>query len=106
MAETQKQNYTISTAYLSDLQRRLKRAWICQKTKRSTVVSFQIKPNGDLGDQALTTSSGDRSADDAALAAIRNCAPFRPLKQLSQFTATFNASKYELKVETSKDEGK
>lgn len=66
---------------MADLQRRIKRAWF---------------PQGELSDLKLHKSSGVAIADQAAMKAVQNAAPFRPLPQGSpenidiQFTFDYN----------------
>ena len=69
--------------YMSELQRRIKKAWFPPKgneTKR-VVVSFHVKKNGTLrgNDVKIERSSGVNIADEAAEDAVINAAPFPPL---------------------------
>lgn len=67
--------------YMADLQRRIKRAWFPPKgyeTKRVVVV-FKIHRGGELSNLRLDHSSGVAVADQAALKAVENASPFRPL---------------------------
>lgn len=67
--------------YMADVQRRIKRAWFPptgNETKRVTV-TFRIHRNGEMSNQSLDKSSGAAIADQAALLAVKNAAPFRPL---------------------------
>jgi TonB family protein len=67
--------------YVADLQRRIKRAWFAPKgnESKSGVVMFTISPNGQMSDLHIYTPSGAVIFDNAALKAIENAAPFRPL---------------------------
>jgi len=67
--------------YMSDLQRRIKRAWFPPKGNESkrVVVVFKIHRGGELSNLRLDHSSGVASADQAALKAVENAAPFRQL---------------------------
>jgi TonB family protein len=67
--------------YMADLQRRIKRAWFPPKGDESkrVVVVFKIHKGGDLSHLRLEHSSGLALADQAALKAVENAAPFRPL---------------------------
>jgi TonB family protein len=67
--------------YMADLQRRIKRAWFPARTNESkrVVVLFTVQKGGELSDLKLANSSGAASADQAALNAVQNVSPFRPL---------------------------
>jgi len=67
--------------YLADLQRRVKRAWFPPKARESerTVVFFKIHKGGELSNLRLERTSGRVIADQAALKAVENASPFRPL---------------------------
>jgi len=70
-------------AYMGDLQRRIKRSWFPPKdteSKRIEVV-FKIHKGGELTDLRILKSCGFASADEAALRAVQNAAPFRSLPQ-------------------------
>ncbi len=84
--------------YMADLQRRIKRAWFPPKGNESkrVVVVFKIHRGGELSNLRLDRSSGVAIADQAALKAVENAAPFRPLPQGAaddvdiQFTFDYN----------------
>jgi len=84
--------------YMADLQRRIKRAWFPPKGNESkrVVVVFKVHANGTMSNLRLVTSSGAAIADQAALKAIENAAPFRPLPDGAptdvdiQFTFDYN----------------
>ncbi len=67
--------------YMADLQRRIKRAWFPPKGNESKRVSvvFKIHRDGQMSNLRLDKSSGLAIADQAALKAVENAAPFRPL---------------------------
>lgn len=67
--------------YMSDLQRRIKRAWFPPKGMETKVVVavFKVHQHGELSDLKVNKSSGAAIADKAALKAVENAAPFRPL---------------------------
>lgn len=67
--------------YMADLQRRIKRAWFPPKGNESkrVVVVFKIHRGGELSNLRLDHSCGVASADQAALKAVENAAPFRQL---------------------------
>ena len=67
--------------YMADLQRRIKRAWFPPKGNESkrVVVVFKIHKGGELSNLRLERGSGVAIADQAALKAVENAAPFRPL---------------------------
>jgi len=92
------------SAYMNDLQRRIKRVWSPPKgTENATVVVlFKIHKAGQLSHLRLNKSSGIARADEAALKAIEDAAPFRQLPKGSpddvdiQFTfdyTVFNGSR-------------
>lgn len=68
-------------AYMSELQRRIKRNWRPPKAQedKRVKVYFRIARDGRLLSLKIAHSSGYREADQAALAAVRLSAPFRPL---------------------------
>jgi len=66
---------------MSDLQRRIKRCWYPPtgpETKRVKVI-FALSRNGELSNLRIIRTSGINMADNAALKAVENAAPFRPL---------------------------
>lgn len=84
--------------YMADLQRRIKKAWFPPRGQESrrVVVIFKIHSQGELSDLRIDRSSGVASADQAALQAVQNAAPFRPLPNGApavvdiQFTFDYN----------------
>ena len=79
--------------YLADVQTRVKRAWFPPKgyeSKRVTVI-FDIHRGGELSNLKLVQGSGVQIADQAALKAVENAAPFRPLPA--------NSSKQEISIQ-------
>lgn len=84
--------------YMADLQRRIKRAWFPPRGQESrrVVVIFKVHSQGELSDLRIDKSSGVATADQAALEAVRNAAPFRPLPNGApsvvdiQFTFDYN----------------
>lgn len=67
--------------YMQDLQRRIKRAWFPprgQESRRVKVI-FKIHSDGTIEALRISGSSGIALADKAALDAVQNAAPFRPL---------------------------
>jgi TonB family protein len=67
--------------YIAELQRRIRRNWSPPTADRSkrVVAFFKISRDGRLLSLTLSTASGTKIYDDAALAAVRASAPFRPL---------------------------
>lgn len=67
--------------YIAELQRRIKRNWNPPASDRSkrVVAIFTIGRDGRLLELKIQQGSGVKVADDAALAAVRLSAPFRPL---------------------------
>lgn len=87
--------------YMADLQRRIKRAWFPPKGNESKTVKvvFKVHRNGTMSNLRLARSSGLAIADQAALKAVKNAAPFRPLPKGApndvdiQFTFDYNVFK-------------
>lgn len=84
--------------YMADLQRRIKRAWFpphVGRSKRIRVI-FKLSRDGRLQNLRMATSSGLEVADQAALKAVENAAPFLPLPKGSpedvdiEFTFDYN----------------
>lgn len=67
--------------YMADLQRRIKKHWFPPKGNESkrVVVVFKVHSGGELSQLRLDHSSGVAIADQAALKAVEDAAPFRPL---------------------------
>lgn len=67
--------------YLDELQRRIKRAWFPPKEgeTKKVIVVFKIHTGGQLSHLTISRSSGMAAADQAALKAVENAAPFRTL---------------------------
>lgn len=86
---------------MADLQRRIKRAWFPPKGNESkrVVVVFKVHTNGTMSNLRLVRGSGVSIADNAALKAVKNAAPFRPLPKGAppdvdiQFTFDYNVFK-------------
>lgn len=84
--------------YLAELQRRIKSAWFPPKhmTSIQTKVQFTINRRGELVRAGVTRTSGNAMVDDAAMKAVRNASPFRPLPDGSpedvdvEFTFDYN----------------
>jgi protein TonB len=66
---------------MAELQRRIKKAWFPPKGQESmrVMVIFKVSKNGELSALRLQKSSGSSLADQAALKAVQDAAPFRPL---------------------------
>lgn len=67
--------------YYADLQRRLKKHWFPPRGVefKSVVVLFKVHAQGELSDLRIGQSSGVALVDNAALKAVEDAAPFRPL---------------------------
>jgi TonB family protein len=83
--------------YMAELQRRIKRAWYPPKgDSKRIVVIFKIDRGGVLSNLHIERASGVAFADQAALKAVENAAPFPPLPAHSpddvdiQFTFDYN----------------
>jgi TonB family protein len=86
--------------YMADLQRRIKRAWYPPRGIEShrVVVVFKVHEHGELSNLRISQSSGVPNRDKAALDAVQNASPFRPLPQGAsepvdiQFTFDYNVT--------------
>lgn len=69
------------SAYMAGLQRRIKTAWIPPKNDASkrVVLSFTVSVTGELSNLKLRRSSGSGPADQAAMRAVEQAAPFAHL---------------------------
>ena len=84
--------------YMADLQRRIKRAWFPNKDQQSrhVKVMFKIHEDGTMSNLRISQSSNWAAADQAALQAVNNAAPFAPLPRFSpenvdiEFTFDYN----------------
>ena len=67
--------------YMADLQRRIKQHWVPPKGYESqrVVVQFKVHSGGDVFNLKLDPPSGIDVADEAALKAVQDASPFRPL---------------------------
>ena len=67
--------------YMRDLEQRIKRNWTPPKgdSSKRVVITFTISRDGRLLNKRLVKSSGVPLADRAAMSAIEQTAPFRPL---------------------------
>ncbi len=84
--------------YMADLQKRIKRSWFPPRGNetKKVVTMFKVHSDGLISDIKLDKSSGMAAADEAALDAVRNASPFRPLPKGApdvvdiQFTFDYN----------------
>ncbi|MBX9669319.1 MAG: TonB C-terminal domain-containing protein [Candidatus Obscuribacterales bacterium] len=67
--------------YMDDLQRRIKRSWFPPKSNQSKHIQvvFKVKTDGTISGVRLQKSSKSGSANAAALKAVNNASPVRPL---------------------------
>lgn len=87
--------------YMANLQRRIKQAWFPPRDELSkrVKVRFTISTNGNLSGLTLAGSSGSAVADNAALKAVSNAAPFAHLPEGApdsvdiEFTFDYNVFK-------------
>ncbi|MDR3614819.1 MAG: TonB family protein [Candidatus Obscuribacterales bacterium] len=72
---------TNSDSYVSDLQKRLYRAWSTPPDYplKKVVVIFKIAKDGQIGHLRIGTSCGRAILDNAALKAVENSTPFATL---------------------------
>ena len=86
------------SAYMAELQRKIKRGWFPPRAPGSikTQVVFKIHTNGELSDLRIKQSSGIAINDQAALKAVESSAPFKHLPANSpenvdiEFTFDYN----------------
>jgi TonB family protein len=69
------------SAFLPDLERRIKKHWFPPKGNeyRVIVVGFKVHDGGQMSDLCVVESPGIQIADNAAVKAVEDAAPFRPL---------------------------
>ena len=69
--------------YMWELQRRIKINWNPPKGKEKlkVVVMFKVEKNGKLDSINIFKSSGNANADRAAINAVKESAPFKPLPE-------------------------
>lgn len=87
--------------YMAELQRRIKRAWFPPKSHESDRVQvvFKVHSNGTMSSLRLLEESDFAESNQAAMKAIQNAAPFRPLPDGApqvvdiQFTFDYNVFK-------------
>lgn len=67
--------------YMQAVQAQIKKRWHPPKgeNSRSCTASFKIARDGTISDLRLASSTGTQEADESALKAVRDAAPFRPL---------------------------
>lgn len=74
------------SAYMAELQRRIKKNWFPPKDgeSRKITVQFKVALDGAMSDLRVTRSSGLGLCDQAAVSAIEHAAPFRALPKDAQ----------------------
>ncbi len=74
-------NPEIFSAYMRDMQRKIKSNWEppTKDVSKSTTLFYSINKDGSLKRYSVLKSSGDRKFDNAAIKALRTSSPFRPL---------------------------
>lgn len=65
--------------YVADVKRRVMRAWFPAKDSRKVVLQFHLDKTGVLIGPVKVNVSGGANADNCALKAVQEAAPFRPL---------------------------
>jgi TonB family protein len=68
-------------SYFADLQRRIMRTWLPPKQRETAqvVIFFKVHKSGEVSDVRVNRSSGINIVDQAAIRAIENAAPLKPL---------------------------
>lgn len=87
--------------YMAELQRRIKRAWYPPKSHESDRIQviFKVQTNGTMSHLRVSKASSSAIANQAALKAVQNAAPFSPLPDGApesvdiQFTFDYNVFK-------------
>lgn len=76
--------------YFEHMQKQIRKNWSPREglDTKSLVVNFKLGLHGDVFDLKVVRSSGDVSADQAALKAIRTAAPFGPLPSNTSYPIT------------------
>lgn len=94
--------------YMANLQRRIKRAWFPPKCASDRIqVTFRVHSDGHMTGVRVTQASSSQAANEAALKAVQNASPFRPLPTGApenvdiQFTFDYNLFKGSPASETS-----
>lgn len=69
------------SAYMAELQRRIKKHWFPPKTNesRKIIVQFKVALDGTMSNLRITQSSGVLIADQSALRAVEDANPFKAL---------------------------
>ena len=69
--------------YMPKMQNKIKSNWNPPKNESSSkiILNYEIKKDGTLGEIKVLTSSGDTNADEMAIEALKNSAPFEPLPE-------------------------
>jgi TonB family protein len=86
------------SAFMARLQQMIKRAWYPPRDAQTKTVRvmFKVHTNGELSSLRISRSSGNSVADQAALKAVENAAPFGHLPENSpenvdiEFTFDYN----------------
>lgn len=67
--------------FMNDMQRRIKRAWFPPKCGESdhAKVAFKVARDGHISNLEIIKHASTKISDEAALSAVRNAEPFRPL---------------------------
>lgn len=75
------ENPEIFNAYMRDMQRRIKLNWDPpkQEVSKSVTLLYTINKDGSLKKYKVLKSSGDKYLDNAAIKALKDTSPFRPL---------------------------
>lgn len=91
--------------YMATMQKRVKENWRAPEVSanKQTVASFSINRNGGVSDLTIKESSGDVRADEQALDAIRQTAPFEQLPAAYKGTKINIQFRFEINVLPSKE---
>lgn len=76
-------NPEIFSAYMRDMQRRIKLNWEPPKedVSKNVTLLYSINKDGSLKRYSVLRSSGSRKMDKSAVEALKKAAPFRPLPE-------------------------
>lgn len=72
--------------WMNDLEKRVKRSWFppkCSESEHATV-AFKVARDGHVSELKIISHSSTKLSDEAALKAVKNAQPFRPLPEGSK----------------------
>lgn len=81
--EYESDNPEMFSAYMREMQSRIKSNWqpSSQKVSRSVTLLYSINKDGSLRHYSIYRSSGSKDMDNAAVEALKKSFPFKPLPE-------------------------